>query len=310
MIKLMHINDYVVDTGQFRPLLNDKIVERFEKKIAEYVGAKYACAMNSATNTIILSLIEKEKTTVTIPSIIPPVVPNAVICAGHDLSFNDNIDWVGNSYVLHDFGDYKIIDSAQQLSKNQFKEQANDGDVMIFSFYPTKPVGSCDGGMFVSNDKEKVDRIRIISRNGMSLEKNSWERKIIYPGWKFYMNSIQAYIAEQNFHKLEQKMKRYEEIKEAYNLAFNKSNSSNHLYRISVEDNQSFIASMKEKGIQCGIHYAATHLMECYGKMQLDLPKSLIESKTAVSIPYHEMLTDEQVEYVINEVKNANTSRR
>ena len=28
-------------------------------------------------------------------------------------------------------------------------------DIMIFSFYPTKPVGGMDGGMVVSNDKKR-----------------------------------------------------------------------------------------------------------------------------------------------------------
>ena len=38
----------------------------------------------------------------------------------------------------------------------RFKKEANDEDLMIFSFYPTKPVGSSDGGIIVSNDFEKI----------------------------------------------------------------------------------------------------------------------------------------------------------
>ena len=64
MIKLMHVNDYIIDTSQFRPLLNDKIVEDFERQIADYVGAKYACSLHSATMGIYMSLLEQEKTTV------------------------------------------------------------------------------------------------------------------------------------------------------------------------------------------------------------------------------------------------------
>ena len=61
---------------------------------------------------------------------------------------------------------------------------------------------------------------------------------------------------------------------------------------------------MKEKRIQCGIHYKAIHLMGAYSRPGLDLPKSEQESRTTISIPYHEMLTDEQVETVIKEIKN------
>ena len=145
MINLFNINNYTIDTSKYDSLLNDSIVEDFENKIASYVGAKYACSVHSATMAIFLSLIDKKNLTVEIPTIIPPVVPNAILCAGQKITYRDDIDWVGSSYVLHDFGDYKIIDSAQQLEKNQFSKQANDSDLMIFSFYPTKPVGSVDG---------------------------------------------------------------------------------------------------------------------------------------------------------------------
>ena len=255
MINLMHVNDYIIDTSQFRPLLNDKVVEELEQRVAEYVGAKYACALHSATFAIFLCLNELEKETITVPSIIPPVVPNVILTSGQDLNFNDNITWVGHSYVLHDFEDYKIIDSAQQLSKNQFIDQANDDDLMIFSFYPTKPVGSSDGGMIVSNNKDKINRLKMMSRNGTSFENNSWERKIAVPGWKLYTN------------------------------------------------NDQFIQNMKEKGIQCGVHYRAAHMMDCYNLKHLSLPCSEYESISTVSIPYHEKLTKEETQYIIKEVK-------
>jgi hypothetical protein len=54
---------------------------------------------------------------------IPPVVLNALITSGNSINFVDNIDWIGNSYILHDFGNYKIIDSAQKVERNQFKKE-------------------------------------------------------------------------------------------------------------------------------------------------------------------------------------------
>ncbi len=308
MIKLMHVNDYIIDTSKFRPLLNDKIVEEFEKKIANYVGAKYACSIHSATMAIFMCLMEEDKQVVTIPSIIPPVVPNAVLTSGHEIAYKDDVDWVGHSYVLHQFEDYKIIDSAQQLDKNQFKEQANDNDLMIFSFYPTKPVGSIDGGMIVSNDKRKIDRLKILSRYGTNFEDNSWERKFVLPGWKMYMNSVQAYVALQNFNKLEQKMQRFDEIREQYNDAFGLDNTSRHLYRMRVNNREEFISQLKDKGIQCGIHYRAVHDIDCYkSEIESDLSLSQIESDVTVSIPLHEMLTDEEVSSVIKGVKDVKT---
>ena len=95
-----------------------------------------------------------------LPSMIPPVVLNAIVTSGNKYSFNDNTDWVGDSYILHNFGDYKIVDSAQKLEKNQFKSECDDCDLMVFSFYPTKPIGSSDGGMIVSNDFDKIQEVK------------------------------------------------------------------------------------------------------------------------------------------------------
>lgn len=304
MIKLMHVNDYVIDTSQFRPLLNDKVVEEFENEIASYVGAKYACALHSATMGIFMTLLEQDRTVVEIPSIIPPVVPNAIITSGHDVKYRDDIDWVGSSYVLHQFDDYKIIDSAQQLDENQFTNQANDEDLMIFSFYPTKPVGSVDGGMIVSNDEEKIRRLKILTRYGTNFEDNSWERKFVLPGWKMYMNSIQAWMALENFKKLEHKSKRFDEIREEYNSAFGLNNTSRHLYRMRVANRDIFMKQLNDLGIQCGIHYRSVHDVDCYAPVEhTDLPKSIIESNSTVSIPFHEMMTDEEVSSVIVGVK-------
>ena len=198
MINLFNINNYKIDTSSYTSFLSDERVQKLENQIADFVGAKYACSMHSATMAIFLCLMEEESQTIEIPAIIPPVVPNAILCAKHSVVYRDDIDWVGSSYILHEFPDYKIIDSAQQLEKNQFKKQANDEDLMIFSFYPTKPVGSIDGGMVVSNDYEKIQKLKILSRYGMTDNKNSWERKILLPGWKMYMNSMQADIAMRN----------------------------------------------------------------------------------------------------------------
>ena len=79
--------------------------------------------------------------------------------------------------------------------------------------------------------------------------------------------------------------------------------TSYHLYRINVEDRNSFMNKMKEVGIHTGIHYRALHQVKCYDNTDLYLPKSELESETTVSLPYHEKLTNEEINYVIQEVK-------
>jgi dTDP-4-amino-4,6-dideoxygalactose transaminase len=57
------------------------VVNEFENTIANYVGAKYAVSVNSATSAIFLALLNKN-ITLNIPTMIPPVVLNAIITSG------------------------------------------------------------------------------------------------------------------------------------------------------------------------------------------------------------------------------------
>ena len=67
---------------------------------------------------------------------------------------------------------------------------------------------------------------------------------------------------------------------------------------------------MKEDGIQCGIHYQADHKIDCYkSDIDTDLPQSEIETNTTVSLPFHEMLTEEEILKVIKGVKSAQSLR-
>ena len=307
-MKLFNINQYKIDTSKFSGL-HDEVVQEFEHEVASFVGAKYACGVNSATNAIFLSLLDK-KQTVKIPSMIPPVVCNAILTSGNQLSFEDNVDWVGDSYILHKFGDYKIIDSAQKLEKDQYINEANPEDLMIFSFYPTKPVGSFDGGMIVSNDKTKIDQFRIMTMNGSTFDKKSWKRKFEKVGYKCYLNAIQAYIGLQNLSILEEKYEKLDAIREHYNAYFGLNNTSNHLYRISVDNRKQLLEASKEHGIELGIHYEAAHLNPLYKCDSMDLPNTITSHNKTVSIPFNEKMSLNQASKVISFIhKNAALSK-
>lgn len=305
MIKLFNPNNYIIDTSKFSNLLHDKVVDDFENKFANYVGAKYACSINSATNAIFLLFLNKG-ITVDVPSMIPPVVLNALITSGNKINFIDDTDWVGGSYVLHEFDDYKVIDSAQRVDKNQFKNEANDNDIMFFSFYPTKPIGSCDGGMIVSNDYKKIQWLKEAVMNGMSYSENNWDRTIKFPGYKMYMNSIQAYIANENFYLLESNKSKLKYIRDYYNNNLKLNNISDHLYRINVDNNSSFIKYMFDNKIMCGIHYSSQHNNIVYTKEKFDCKNSEIMSTKTVSIPFNPTLSNKDLDQVIKKILEYN----
>jgi dTDP-4-amino-4,6-dideoxygalactose transaminase len=304
MIQLFNINTHTIDTSEFSNLLHDEVVIELENKFAQYVGAKYACSVNSATNAIFLSMLNKN-TIVSIPSMIPPVVANAIITSGNEVRFHDDVDWVGHSYVLHEFEDYKIVDSAQKLEPNQFMKECNPNDLMMFSFYPTKPLGGSDGGMIVTDDYDKYKWFKSAVLNGMTYANNNWERGISFPGYKFYMSAIQAKIVMNNFEFYDKKISSLQNLVDTYNRELGYKNTSKHLYRIEVLDNERFVKNMKNVGIICGIHYAALHKNSIYNKDKpyLNLLKSEKLQKRTVSLPMNENLSFNETEYIIDKVK-------
>ena len=308
MIQLFNINNHSIDTSEFSNLLHDKVVIEYEKKIANYVGAKYACAINSATSAIFLIMKMEEYAkprVVKIPTMIPPVVANAVITSGNEVRFHDDVDWVGNSYVLHRFRTYKVVDSAQKLEPNQFTKECKPNDLMIFSNYPTKPLGGADGGVVVTDDYKKYKWMKEAILNGTTFADNNWERGISFPGYKMYMSSIQAKIILNNFEFYDKKISSLQNLVDTYNRELGYENTSKHLYRIEVLDNEKFIMNMKRVGIICGIHYSALHLNSIYNKDRqfLSLPKSEKLQRRTVSLPMNEKLSFNEIEFIIDKVK-------
>ena len=196
------------------------------------------------------------------------------------------------------------MDSAQKLEKNQFQRECNSQDLMIFSFYPTKPLGGSDGGMIVTDDYEKYRWFKEAVLNGMTYAENNWERGISFPGYKMYMNSIQAKVLMDNFVNFEKKMMVLGNLVNTYNRELGYKNSSKHLYRIEVLDNKKFLEKMNKAGIICGIHYPALHLNSIYndGSFKGCNRSKKVEHRT-VSLPMNEKLSFYELEYVIDKVK-------
>jgi len=325
--ELFNINQYNIDMSKFQHQLHDSVESELEKEFAKYVGARHACIANSASSIMSIVLMGIRQNLpeqvlslypLKIPSMIPIAVANVVHNSGLPSVWSDDVDWVGHSYTMYDTKmalyrvdpkamAFKIIDSAQEVRRNQFKEDANDEDLMIFSLYPTKPVGGIDGGILVSNDIEKINYFRTAMHLGVGSHKigdGSWEKALLLPGWKLHPNSAQCYVASENLKKLDEKYEKIDKIVEKYNDAFGLENKSRHLYRINVDERRSFMAKMKELEIQTGIHYAPAHYYPFYNIAEAtSLDRTVELGKTTVSIPLNETHTEEDVDFIINAIK-------
>ena len=72
------------------------------------------------------------------------------------------------------------------------------------------------------------------------------------------------------------------------------------MYRINVSDRSALFEEAKAASIELGIHYKCLHKGTIYSTNSNDnFIMSEFDSDTTVSIPFHEKLTDENIEEVI-----------
>lgn len=83
--------------------------------------------------------------------------------------------------------------------------------------------------------------------------------------------------------------------------------SSGHLYLtripgITLEERNEIIIKMAERGIACNVHYKPLPMHTAYKNLGFDIadyPNAYERFKNEITLPLHTCLTDEEIEYVI-----------
>lgn len=294
--------------------LGDNVFE-FEQALAKYVGAKHVIALNSCTSAISLSALwaygKEGLRKVSIPSMTVPLVANALLQAGIEISFDNRTDWVG---VCYDLRGSTIVDSAHELRRNCFRTHqavVNDRKLkMCFSFYPTKTIGCSDGGAIATNDDDFATWARsasVYGRNQSQKRENSWDYEVDTYGYKMNFTNLQAVIALEQLNRLDETNKRRQAVVDMYNTAFDLANHSDYLYRIKVFNRDRFIEKMLSMGVECGVHFKPLHQMTPFQNIAMlpsdreDVDQQFSET---VSLPLYDTLEMDEVIKVIKSVKS------
>lgn len=287
--------------------LGDKVVE-FENEMAEYLGAKYVLATNSCTAALFLCLkwerLHNKRDHVFIPSMTVPLVYNAAHEAGMRIAFDMRTDWVGRYYNI---AGTSVFDSAHELRRNQFsemKEREKVDDLKVcFSFYPTKTIGSADGGAIATDDGNFIEWARQQTTYGRTRDqyKSTWNYDVVELGHKLHYDNLRAVICLEQLRRLDQTNARRQEIVAQYNKAFKLTNESDYLYRINVRQRDDFLLYMSNNGVECGVHFKPLHLMTPFKDVVMYGKESVEEAfKKTVSLPLYDLLTDDEVLKIID----------
>lgn len=232
-------------------------------------------------------------------------VANMAIHSNIGITFTDE-NYVGRACPLKFYDDGfegMIWDCAHQCEPGLYK--LSDDSPMVFSFYPTKNIASCEGGMIATNDKELVKWLRKARCHGMDRVGYSWDYTVDFQGWKMNMNGLQAALAMEQLNTFKELNQYRWNIVNKYNSALGHINTGNHLYRIEVENRDGFMKAMLEQGIECSVHFKPIHLQPAYyNDNNAKLPNVERLGEHTVSLPLWPQMTTEEVDYVITNTLN------
>lgn len=279
-------------------------IDEFEVAFAQYIGSRYAVAVDSCTSGLFLSLKYNNigaEDTVQIPSLTFASVGNVILHCGAKIKWED-VSYVGRAYHLKHTRPTKIVDSAHELERLCYTNPDIGKALTCYSFYPTKQLASAEGGMVATDDSYAVEWLKKARWHGRSGK--GFDYSIDFPGWKMNMTNVQAVIGLVQLNKLDEMNYRRRKILEKYNRELGENCDSLHLYTIQVDDREDFLNYMNKFGVDCSVHfYTPLHQQPAFKEFKTCLPETDNIAKRTVSLPFFPGLFDDQVEYVIKLVK-------
>ncbi len=230
---------------------------------------------------------------------------------------------------------YVIEDAAHAIGSN-YPDGSKIGncrysDMTIFSFHPVKTITTGEGGAITTNNKDLYNRLLMLRSHGITrdpqlLTKNPgpWYYEMHECGFNYRITDIQAALGFSQLKKLDAFKKRRNEIIAEYNKAFASldwiygpaediSDSCFHLYVVQMDfeklgtSRATVIEVLRNKNIGTQVHYIPVHTQPYYkknfGYKWGDCPVAEEYYSKALSLPLYPGMSNEDVKYVINQIK-------
>ena len=231
-----------------------------------------------------------------------------------------------------------VADGAHALGAKRYGKMVGEiADFTTFSFHAVKNFTTAEGGATTWNpalglDDEAIYKmLQLFSLHGQdkdALSKSklgigTWEYDIIGPWYKCNMTDIMAAIGLVQLERYPELLKRRSEIIKKYDAACDELGifhlnhdgsdytSSRHLYLaripgIGEKERNEIMVKMAERGIATNVHYKPLPMMTAYKNLGWDIkdfPNSYDYYHNLITLPLHTLLSDEDVQYVIDNWK-------
>ncbi len=201
----------------------------------------------------------------------------------------------------------------------------NYADLAIFSFHPVKHIATGEGGMITTNDPGLYKKIKKLRSHGITkdpelLQENhgGWYYEMQELSHNFRLTDFQAALGISQLKRANSGLKQRSRIADKYHKAFadidgitirklpENVKHAYHLFVVEVEQRKKFYDYLRENGIFSQIHYVPVHYMPYYrqfGWKKSDFPEAEDYYEKCISLPMYPSLSDEDLDYVIEKVR-------
>lgn len=230
-----------------------------------------------------------------------------------------------------------FADGAHSLGASRNGKMAGAiADFTDFSFHAVKNFTTAEGGASAWKDIPGIDndeiykQYQLYSLHGQSKDAlaktqiGAWEYDIIGPWYKCNMTDIMAAIGLRQLDRYPGILERRKEIIAKYDAVCDELGvkhlvhytenrcSSGHLYLtripgVSDEQRREIIIKLAERGVSTNVHYKPLPMMTAYKEMGWDIknfPNAFAYYENLITLPLHTKLSDEDVEYIIENYKD------
>jgi len=207
-----------------------------------------------------------------------------------------------------------------------------------YSFYATKNLTTCEGGMLVTNDDALADRARILGLHGMDRDawkrytaQGSWAYDVCEPGFKYNMPDPLAAIGLEQLENLPSMQARRDELAHSYidqlrevsgisvqaSPAHPGDRHSWCMFIVMIDEQitgisrNDFIDALRARNIGTSVHYIPTHKLSAYRSLGMS-HSTHTESvwQRLISLPLYPSMRDDDVRDVVDAIVSVVHSRQ
>lgn len=218
----------------------------------------------------------------------------------------------------------KVIDDSCEAIGAEYKGKkvGQFGDAAAFAFYPNKQITTGEGGVIVT-DEDEIARLCRSMRNQGRGEMGSWlhhERL----GYNYRMDEMSAALGVSQLKRIEKFLTKREQVARWYTERLEGLDwvrppvvkphvrMSWFVYVVTLAegvDRDGVMRALEEQGVPCRAYFSPIHLQpyvrEMLGTREGELPVTESVARRTIALPFHNNLSQDDVEYVVEALKRA-----